>query len=751
MTKRKPKSEQQPAQRGSERLRVWLLGAAVALFVVQPLLPGESTAYTGDGMPIVMLSILLAAAWLLGAAWLAGATGHGSRIRFGPTDAAVVVLVLLHTAAALYAARHGSPRPAVNMLWQWIGLAVMFFLARQLIATGREARAVAAVMIALTVALSSYGLYQYFVEQPRTQAEAKDPERLDRMLREAGLWYPPGSPERLQFENRLFSTEPLATFALTNSLAGLLAPWLVVAVGIGVGLGFGAGLGFGRRDGWSWAGVAISVAVLAACLVLTKSRSAYGATALGLVLVGLVGRQRRGRLGWRLPAVAAAVAALLLATAVAIGGLDIEVLSEAKKSLGYRVEYWRATVDMIADHPWTGCGPGNFQHTYTTYKLPGASEEVAEPHNFLLEVWATAGTPTMLALLVVLGCFGWTLRRHVLGATAGSSSSAQNTVGQANRGTRALPQPPRTDATAFVLGGALFGFILAWPLGLLGTTVPAPAVLLLGLPAAACVVAAMFGWIRGGRMGPAAPAIGVVVLLVNLLAAGGIAFPGVAGTLWLLMALGLHATDPAATRLLRRPVAVTALVVFLAAAAACYWTAYAPVLGAQSEMHQAQQARPDMLKTIRHLEKAAEADPLAADPWNQLATLSFARWQVDHDPNTLGQFEQYNDTALSLAPNSSPAWIMTADRYLEVFLKGKTRRRSDLDQSLAAYRRAIRLYPTNAVYRAKYAVALEVAGDAAGFDREAREALRLDDLTHHHDKKIPPELRNRLMRRGLKP
>ena len=60
---------------------------------------------------------------------------------------------------------------------------------------------------------------------------------------------------------------------------------------------------------------------------------------------------------------------------------------------------------MIADRPWLGCGPGNFQDVYTQYKLPEASEEVADPHDFLFEVWATAGTPALLALLGVLGLF----------------------------------------------------------------------------------------------------------------------------------------------------------------------------------------------------------------------------------------------------------------------------------------------------------------------------------------------------------
>ncbi len=40
------------------------------------------------------------------------------------------------------------------------------------------------------------------------------------MLRDAGFDPTPGTPERKLFEDRLNSTEPLATFALANSLAG---------------------------------------------------------------------------------------------------------------------------------------------------------------------------------------------------------------------------------------------------------------------------------------------------------------------------------------------------------------------------------------------------------------------------------------------------------------------------------------------------------------------------------------------------
>ena len=244
----------------AERLRPWLLGATVALFVVPPLLPTESSGRTGEMLPPAMLAIIMAAVWA------AAQIGKpGLRLRVQATDWAVLALVVLHTVSSLLAARHGHARPAVNMLWLWIGMGLCYFLLRQLLATAREARAAAVVMIALAVVLSGYGLWQYAYEFPSLRAEyAKD---ADAMLRRQGMWYPPGSPERVQFDNRLASREPLATFALTNSLAGYLAPWLVVTAGIA--------LSVGRRRRRLFLAAALSGILLAACLVLTKSRSAY--------------------------------------------------------------------------------------------------------------------------------------------------------------------------------------------------------------------------------------------------------------------------------------------------------------------------------------------------------------------------------------------------------------------------------------------------------------------------------------------
>ena len=111
-------------------LRSWLLGGMTALLVARPLFPSESAAAHGDGMTMVMLWISLAVFWLL------GAVGRPKfSVRFGWTDAAVLLLVGWHTVAAVWATTHGSPRPAINMLWEWVGMGLCFLLARQFIVT----------------------------------------------------------------------------------------------------------------------------------------------------------------------------------------------------------------------------------------------------------------------------------------------------------------------------------------------------------------------------------------------------------------------------------------------------------------------------------------------------------------------------------------------------------------------------------------------------------------------------------------
>jgi tetratricopeptide (TPR) repeat protein len=754
-----------------ERLRPWLLGGITALYVARPLFPSESVAADGDGLTVVMLWIALAVFWLL------GAIGRPKfSLRFGWTDAAVLLLMVWHTAAALWATQHGTPRPAVNMLWEWIGLGLCFLLTRQLLNSAREARAMLAVMVALAVAVAGYGLYQRVWEMPQTRLQYEaDP---DRALRDAGLWLPPGSPERTLFVARLNSTEPLATFALTNSLAAFLAPWLVMLAGImwhsrprlNKSHGTTAGGGYAtetiatagggcatetsRRQRF---GMLLCLLPIVVCLLLTKSRSGYIAAGVGLLLVWLLCREHVVRRRWKMPVMPLAAATLLLTVAV-VSALPRELVGRAATSFGYRLQYWQSSLRMIADHPLIGCGPGNFQNAYVHYKLPEASEEVADPHNFLLEIGVTAGTPAALAFLAVLGCFAWATKRQSLamlhstfvgsGATAGLPSSAEGTVGQANRGTQKSNcaeqsvAHPASDGWRHVLAGGAFGFLLSAPVGMLSAAPPGRAAVLLGLPLAAATVAIMWPWIKDGRLPRLLPAVGVVVILIDLLASGGIGFPGVAETFWLLLAVGLLGEQP---RALHPAGAWAGLLAALALVVACYATAYSPVLGCQGQLRKAER---EPARAVEHLEAAAATDPLAVEPWRQLAGMALESWWRQPNEDAFHRFEQAVAKTLELAPNSAPVRSAAGDWYLRASLKrnpgGENVASDAIKKGVAAYRQAVELYPNSPLHRAKLAEACLAAGDLAAFRVEATAALRLDEATPHADKKLPAATRERL-------
>lgn len=729
----KPETERSGEGRneaGRDRWRPWLLAGLAALFAARPLFPSEAVAMQGDGLPLVMLWLALALFWLLGAL-----RRRAFALRFSWIDGAVVVLVVLHSLAALWAAADSNPRPAINMLCEWGALGLSYLTARQLIASRREARAVVVVMVAVALTLAAHGLYQYFYEMPAAQAAyQQDP---DRALQDAGLWFERGSPQRELFEKRLASVEPLATFALTNSLAGYLAPWFVVIVGIGLSALRASPRSSPHPEGNQngnrfrlYLAVAFAAVPIAICLLLTKSRSGYVATLFGLLLAAcfVLGRFR---LHWTLLGMLTAVGAVLLAVAVSIGGLDRFVWSEASKSLGYRLEYWQATLHMIADHPVAGCGPGHFQHAYTAYKLPQASEEIADPHNFLLEVWATAGTPALLALLVMLGGFyGTTARRAVAPVQTSDVSGLSPTVAE--------PDSPLHA----ILGGG-FGFLLSVPLGLMSSAPPGYAPVVLGLPLFAGFAWLFWPWVQRGMLPFTLPAIAVTVLLVNLLAAGGIGLPGVAGTLWLLMAVGLVETGAAPRRLSPR-YALIGLAIGVVLTVACYASAYAPVTRYRAAMRLVDR---EPARAVEHLQEAIAADPLTAEPWKQLANLAFQAWQVQPRPETLQRFRQAADEALSREPKAASTWLYYAERYFEIY--ERTGQRDDLEAALTRCQRAVELYPNSAVIRAKLAVAYQAAGREDDFAREAAWALELDAITPHFDKKLPDGLRESLKHSGL--
>ncbi len=681
------------------RVRPWLLGAATALFVARPLFPSESFT-TGDGIGVVLAWILLAAIGFLEAS-----RPEGPFFRWTISDALLAAFLSWAALSGTIAAMSGHARPFVNTAWEWTGLLFAFFLIRQFLVGAREVRALVAVMVAVGVGLSSYALYQYAVELPRSRAEYR--ANPDQVLRKAGLWYPPGSPERQLFESRLGSEEPHATFALTNSLAGFLAPWFVITIGIACAI---------PRNGdhrCRWWRPAVCLVPMAICLWLTHSRAAIGATLIGLgTLILHVQRNRISRKRFLASVAAAAVSAAVL---LAIAGTRTRILEGAAKSLGYRLEYWYSSALLIADRPLLGCGPGGFQAAYTAHKLPRASEEVADPHNFLVEIAATTGLPGLLLFCGAAGCIAFTLLR----------------------------EEPRKDiengAEAPVYWGALGGVVLSVPLGLLSSAPAGLISLAVGVPFAAGALWLLSNWVSTGELPPRLLALGAFVLAINLLAAGGITFPGVAGTLWLLLGMGIWSLK--GSRPLPKPAAGAGLALACILIAVCYLSAYKPNI--ERAMH-VDRALEHPAEAAEHLRKAAEADPLSADPWQKLASLYFQIWEEHRDPANWERFAEATQAAFEKDPTSAPFFAVTGERYLRAAEEGADKSTEFAEVAVSAMESAVRLYPNDPTNRAWLALALEAAGRPKEARHQADVARNLSELTPHRDKKLPAELRKRL-------
>jgi O-antigen ligase len=138
-------------------------------------------------------------------------------------------------------------------------------------------------------------------------------------------------------------------------------------------------------------------------MFMTGSRGGVLITLLSLVLAFALYFHRDLPRRTRLVSVvlgggAAALTVLELLGAGVNGRFDAQGLGDEG-----RIATWRATLRMIADHPWFGAGQGTFAWAYPAYR----SSEVPmwgtwdRAHNTLLEIAADMGIP--IAALVVLG------------------------------------------------------------------------------------------------------------------------------------------------------------------------------------------------------------------------------------------------------------------------------------------------------------------------------------------------------------
>jgi O-antigen ligase len=707
---------------------------ATMLLVARPLVLGEDPGLLVDRLSDPS-GLVLSLLWLiLGTIWAARQlASNGVRIALDRLDIAMLGLVAV---IAISAGRAAYLHPARLIAWEWLVFWIVLVVIRRLARDELNRRCLLAAMLATGASISAYACYQSAVELPalRRQVQERSTTVMEELGRE-GISLDSDDPMLEAWRQRVMAGHAFGTFAHPNTFAGYLALLLPPACACAV---------FGFRQRWRlrWV-MAIMSLLFVTALVLTHSRGAIlGVALVGLLLACFGWNKLRARIGlsWAIPA--AITAALLIGWMMA----PSRAVDLARKSLGLRLDYWSATVRMMTDAGHSdrlvfGVGPGMFGHYYPRYMNWQATEKISDPHNFILELWATSGTAAAILIISVLGlALGWCLP-----------------------GAAATP-----DGTTIIQGGAiprlfLYGGIAGCVLTLALTAMNQETAVLVGSawPSLARMLVwavAFFAFASGlypGRLLSISIGAGVGACLINCLVSGGISFPALAQCLWGAIALACPAGKVAKRN---RQVsylwpATIGAVVVVYYIGRVYW----PLMQASRYSSQARNGMAGWSagksgsrtaaalndQFIMPLEQATKSDSDDASLWVSLADGYGTLWRLDHAPELLSKSLQTAREAIRIDPEGKEGYLAEY-RISQIAAAGG--QAGMLDLSLTALRQVIARDPSEAKWHYLLADSLQKSGQKIEAVQEARKAKELDQLAGSGPRRLNNRQREQLER-----
>ena len=715
---------------------VILWAAFVRAMLVVPRLPHWDSdpllAWVPETTLRPSLSLWLdALVWLAVGAGLAGERLAGRRVGwFGP---GAVVL------GALFALAHGwfltpvggapgvvrGDAAALTLGSVWVtaiaGAWAMALLARD---ARVRAAATAGVMGFLCLLLVK-GAHQVLVDHARTVARFEaDPVTA---FRAASL--EPGSAAARVWERRLRQPEATGWFGLAN-VYGTFAAFGLAAWAGAMWAAF--------RAGARWVAVVACLGAVAAAwaLVLSGSKGAMGAAAVGLGAFALGAWLARGRGVGRCVAWGLALAApLAVSIGVALRGAVGERLGEL--SLLFRWHYLQGAARIWAGEPVLGVGPGGFKTAYALAKPEANPEQVASPHSTLVDLACGLGVGGLALAAVWVVLVAWT-GGAVFGSPAGGAEDDAPGSGASDDGGR-----------TWLVGlfAVLVAAVTAWTIDLPVTSRGESLTRFVGLVLAIGVVRL---WSRLGTASPRLIGVGFGAGGIALAAHGQIEMTGVfAGSAALAaLTLGLAASPgiPAGResgrvsgRLAWATLGACPLVAGVLGAGAIRAGAWELGLERAAAVCRADAAREAVdAETMRRA--AAELERAASDRWVGPETASRAarlwafasRLEARSGPAGVDPARSDLDASVEALRGVVEAWPGRAVGWSllgrALWERGRTfDRAEDLDEAIEATAEASALSPWSLVAPSRLALWNSELGRADDAGRWAARALRVDE------------------------
>lgn len=669
----------------------------------------EGVGSYGPFFSACMTAAILLAAVLVGAALLL----DRRRWRWLGIEAG---LALVLVGAIISCAFAGDKRQAISESANWLALPVMAMLILQLATTRRRAALLLSVLLASGVvfAVKCWNQHRY---------EFTDTIKMYEGIRER-FWADQGisleDPRVVLYERRLHGQEAFGYSAHCNVAGGLLVGAVFAALGLAALLLNTARLALQRLLAAIVAAMAVGIA---SAVWLTGSVGALAAGAIGaaFLLVAFAFRQSIAR---RPRAWTAGLGAGVALAAVGVLGYGVSQGRLPGDSLRFRWGYWTNTARMIADHPWTGVGAGNFANHYLKYKTIHDPEEVRDPHNFYVLAPAQWGVLGGVGVLVMVVGGALALSRPAVRAEAAPKQSTHN------KSDDDKPDWFRAGGETVVIAGALGIAIFLCRTVLGGPTDPQQQAVETNVPRALWIMACVIGWlgfvVRQDAQSPAERlsrlclSAGAFAMLVHAGVEFTLSQMGAATVFFVIVGVLGAMAAPAVVQTADRvtaprgwPAVLLSGVGFVAVVALVLMPAQR--MGAALSEARALAAQPASFNAIRQ----AYADAVAADPLDAVAPAEFAQWLAsvgrrdsEVDVPVIREALVQADVAQQRNPNHLSLLRLDAD--LRRILLQSDAASADTPKLLETARKIVTLYPEsprNLAYSADLLVA--VAGTQA--------------------------------------